>query len=154
NEINKEIKGGKLMNKSIKRVGIGLGLVAIILGSSISFSEPGSVKDPLATMSYVDKKIEQIMNYIDDKIANDQVNQELNGFVVVELEKDKTLILGAGSELILRSGEAKAISQVENGTDNGLADVTAGIDTKMDELIKLNHLLLTPRDDGRGARAT
>lgn len=146
--------GGKLMKNSIKRIGIGLGAAIIILGTTVSFSEPGSDRDPLVTMSYVDKKIEQIKYYVDEKLSGNSSSTSSNEFVVVEVSENQSLILGGGAEAILRSGEARSISKIIDGIDNGLADVTSGIDVRMDELIKLNHLLLTPRDDGRGARAT
>lgn len=136
------------MKKSIKRIGIGLGVI-ILLGGSIVFSEVGTDRDPLITKSYVDKKLDEIRSYIDRKVMNTDSNE----FVVVEIPKGKSIILGGGSEAILRSGQAKSISIITNGIDNGLADVTGGKDLKMNDLIILNHLLLTPRDDGRGASA-
>lgn len=136
------------MKKSIKRIGIGLGVI-ILLGGSIVFSEVGTDRDPLITKSYVDKKLDEIRSYIDRKVMNTDSNE----FVVVEIPKGKSIILGGGSEAILRSGQAKSISIIIDGIDNGLADVTGGKDLKMNDLIILNHLLLTPRDDGRGASA-
>ena len=147
-----KLLGGKTMKNNIKRIGIGLGAI-IILGGSVVFSEVGTDRDPLVTKTYVDsyvnKKIDEIRSYIDKKL----VNTEANEFVVVEVSKGKSIILGGGSEVILRAGQARSISKIRDGIDNGLANVTAGKDLKMDELLTLNHLLLTPRDDGRGARA-
>lgn len=142
------------MKKNIKRIGIGVGVGILILGTTISFSEPGSDRDPLVTMSYVDKKIEQIKYYIDEKTTGSIGTISSNEFLVVEIAKGQSIILGGGSEAILRSGEARAISRVLNGIDNGLADVTLGKDIQMNELVRENHLLLTPRDDGRGLKAT
>lgn len=139
------------MKNNIKRIGIGLGVISIVLGGSRAFSEVGTDKDPLITKTYVDKKIQEIKTYVDTKIFS--VNSKANEFVVVDLAEGKTLVLGGGSEAILRSGQATCVSNIRDGEDNGLADVTGGKDLKMDELIILNHLLLTPRDDGRGARA-
>jgi hypothetical protein len=51
--------------------------------------------------------------------------------------------------MILRSGIASA---VDSGM-GGLADVTAGKDIRHGENISQNHLLIVPRDDGRGVRA-
>lgn len=137
------------MKNKIKRIGIGVGVIIIVLGGTGVFSEVGTDRDPLVTKTYVDKKIGEIKTYIDKKILNTSANE----FVVVEVPEGKSIVLGGGSEAILRSGKAKSISRITDGTDNGLADVTEGKDLKMDELITLNHLLLTPRDDGRGASA-
>lgn len=140
------------MKNKIKRIGIGLGVGIMVLGTTVSFSEPGSDKDPLVTVSYVNKKIEEIKHYIDEKVSDNKGNESPNEFIVVEVLKDQSIILGGGSEAILRSGEATAISRIENGIDNGIADLTLGVDVKMGETIERDHLLLTPRNDGRGAR--
>ena len=138
------------MKNNIKRIGIGLGAI-IILGGSVVFSEVGTDRDPLVTKTYVDKKIDEIKSYIDRKILN--TNNNANEFVVVEVPKGISIILGGGSQAILRSGRSKSISKTINGTENGLADLTEGKDLKMNESITINHLLLTPRDDGRGISA-
>lgn len=89
---------------------------------------PGSDADPLVAKSYVDQFLT---------------------LVVVELAKGQTLVGGAGTEIILRSGTARAVaSQL-----GGVCDLTAGRDLPQGELVKTNHLLLVPRSDGRGIRA-
>ena len=52
-----------------------------------------------------------------------------------------------GTELILRSGEATAVGNIDG---DGVSDVTLGVDLKMGEKINRNHLLIVPRKDGRG----
>lgn len=150
------------MKSKIKRVGIGVGAIVILLGATTVFSEPGSELDPLVTLSYVEKKIEQIKYYVDEKIKNaNGGSQTIGSWEVVEVPAGKSLICGDGTEIILRSGEARSISKIttvvkdgkEEIIDNGLTDVTAGKDLGMDEKIIANHLLIVPRDDGRGAKA-
>lgn len=68
---------------------------------------------------------------------------------VVELEPGQRLICGAGTEIILRGGSGAVIDS-ELG---GLCDVTQGKDLRMGEAAPANHLLLVPRDDGRGIQA-
>ncbi len=70
------------------------------------------------------------------------------GFVVVEATKGQVVVLGAGSEIIVRSGETTAIS----GMYGGLADVSAGRDLNTGETITNQHLLISARDDGRGIK--
>ncbi len=149
------------MKNKIKRVGIGVGAIVILLGATTVFSEPGSELDPLVTLSYVEKKIEQIKYYVDEKIkSSNGEGQTIGSWEVVEVPAGNSLICGDGTEIILRSGEAKSISKIttvvkdgkEEIIDNGLTDVTAGKDLGMDEKIIANHLLIVPRDDGRGAR--
>ncbi|NLM10080.1 MAG: hypothetical protein GX213_04750 [Clostridiaceae bacterium] len=70
------------------------------------------------------------------------------GFVVVEASKGQIIVLGAGSEAIVRSGETTAIS----GMYGGLADVTSARDINTGETIPNQHLLISARDDGRGIK--
>lgn len=124
-------------------------VIGMILGGfgRTAFSEPGSQDDPLVTMSYVDKRIEQLKYYIDEKIG--QPNSSENGLEVVEVKEGQSIIGKAGTEIILRGGKAQVIA----GELGGLCDMTAGVDLKMWKDVSANHLLLVPRDDGRGVYA-
>lgn len=151
------------MKNIIKRTGIVFGAVVILFGATVAFSEPGSELDPLVTLSYVEKKIEQLKNYVDQNVSGSNTGTAVNGsWVVVEVPAGKSLICKDGTEIILRSGEARSISkisrEIRNGVeiiiDNGLTDVTEGKDLKTDQFISKDHLLIIPRDDGRGAYCT
>ncbi|SCG83913.1 hypothetical protein DW1_2349 [Proteiniborus sp. DW1] len=150
-------------------------LIAVIIvdASSVSFGQPGGSEDPLVTYSFVEKRIEQLKYYIDEKLSggntnsdnseiqrlkeeNEAIKKQLaqiaanspgSGLEIVELKDGQRLICGAGTEIILRSGSAKAIVS-ELG---GLSDLTGGKDLASNEPISLNHLIVIPRDDGRGA---
>ncbi len=89
---------------------------------------PGSEGDPLVTKAYVDKKL---------------------SMKVVELLPGEVLLGFSGTRIILRSGKATVIDS-ELG---GLCDVTQGIDARKGDIVLANHLLLVPRDDGRGIKA-
>lgn len=143
---------------------------------------PGTVSDPLATKSYVDMKVavlddlidtldataststgtglpdsesmEDLYAYVDEQVAKIPSSR----FEVVELEAGQKLLGGASTELILRGGAAVAITR---NSDDGLSDLTdssVGIQKNGNlingESIPLNHLLLVPRDDGRGIAIT
>lgn len=119
-----------------------------------STKEPGSKEDPIVTLSYVELKLEQLKDYVDQKsFSSNQPNTgdsvQSQTLEVVELKKGQNLIAGAGTEIILRSGQAVAIVS----SLGGLSDVTEGKDLKKDEKIPANHLLIIPRADGRGIRA-
>ncbi len=88
-------------------------------------STPGTSDDPLVSKSYVDSR---------------------TTYTVVHMQANQKLIGGAGAEIILRSGEATAIG---NGS-NGVSDMTEGKDLMTTDKVGTNHLLLVPRDDGRG----
>lgn len=92
-------------------------------------SPAGSQGDPVVTKSYVDSK---------------------SAFSPISLTAGQKLIGGEGCEIILRSGEATAI---DNGA-NGISDLTDGKDLITGNWVFLNHLLLVPRSDGRGIKAT
>lgn len=150
-------KRGYLLATGIIAVGITFSYFSV---SKATDYEPGSKEDPIVTRSYVEKRVEQLKYYIDQKIeelkgnaggGNSSPVMENPGssFVVLQLEKNQRLVCGAGTEVILRSGEALAVAS-ESG---GVSDVTAGKDLKMGESVSLNHLLIIPRDDGRGIKA-
>jgi hypothetical protein len=122
-------------------------LVSIVLGGTIVFSEPGSEDDPLITLSYFNKEIDKLKSYIDNKLESFGSGRDSNKLEVVELEAGQSLIGEAGAEIILRGGKASVIA----GELGGLSDITDGKDLFMDAMIPANHLLIIPRDDGRGA---
>ena len=139
------------MNKNkAKKIILILILISIMLGTGVAFSEPGSEKDPLVSLSYLEKRMEQLKFYIDEKfskISNDSQNGTSDSLEVVEILSGQSIIGKNGTEIILRSGKAKIVA----GELGGLSDITDGKDLGMDKLVPLNHLLITPRDDGRGA---
>lgn len=90
--------------------------------------EPGGSGDPLVTRSYVDQ-------YIQWKVADLKAGQVLKG--------------RAGSEFILRRGQAVVVDT----TGNGIPDVTGGADIYAGDRVPMNHLLVIPREDGRGIKA-
>lgn len=128
-----------------KKSFIALGTAVVLLGSNIVFSEPGSESDPLVTLSYVNRSIEQIKTYIDDRL-NSNTTPDI-GFEVVDVPSGHFLIANAGTEIILRAGTATAVVS----DLGGLTNVTAGVDIGKDQAIPKNHLLIIPRNDGRGA---
>ena len=138
------------MKNKIKKSIIIVTSAVVILGFTFAFSEPGSVDDPLVTLSYVNKQVEQIKQYIDIKLSNIS-GGSLSELIVVNLESGQYLIGKAGTEIILRSGKSTAYG-VE--VDKGLSDITDGKDIDNDvNYLPANHLLIIPRNDDRGAYA-
>lgn len=113
--------------------------------------EPGTDQDPLVTMGYVEKRIEQLQYYVDKNFAKageSQVNDSASNaavFEVVKLEAGQKVFFGASTEVILRSGEGSIISG-----ENGIADLTDGQDLANGQAVPKNHHLLVPKGDGRG----
>lgn len=79
-----------------------------------------------------------------------KVEELQKGFVVVEVSKDQKVLLGSGSEVLVRSGQTKAIQ----GELGGLADATAAADLSGGAPITNQHLLISSREDGRGIQVT
>ena len=135
---------------------------ALLIASScfmLSFgadAAPGSAQDPVVTKSYVDSVTAALTSRVDAlekaaaAVSTGSAVQAPAGFTVVQVAAGKTIIGGEGTELILRSGSATA---VDNGA-NGVSDLTAGADLKGGTAVEKNHLLLVPRNDGRGIKCT
>lgn len=129
-------------------------LIAVITMVYASTNDLGSEDDPIVTLSYLELKISQLKDYIDKKSFSPGDSQSADSvdnltYEVVELKKGQYLVAGAGTEVILRAGEATAITS----SLGGLSDVTGAKDIQQDEKIPTEHLLIIPRDDGRGLRA-
>jgi hypothetical protein len=67
-------------------------------------------------------------------------------FSVVQASKGQKLLLGEGTEIILRAGNADAVS----GPGGDLSNLTTGVSIANGTKIDQNHLILSSREDGRG----
>lgn len=88
-------------------------------------AEPGSSADPLVSKSYVD---------------------QIALFRVVTVPAGQRIIGAAGTEMVLRGGQATALTSAQGG----LLNASAGTDMQQGMAIPPNHLIIVPRDDGRG----
>ena len=111
---------------------LALAVVLSTVGAVTLFAAPGDSNDPIITLSYVE----------------DVVKKELS-FQVVNMNKGDVLIGEAGTEVILRMGNAEVIATQKGG----LADLTAGTDLADGTNMPANHHLVIPVDDGRGIKA-
>ncbi len=145
-----------------------LSLISFVLFSSLAVFTFSDSEDPLISKSYLDKKMQELRTDIirqvggkkesnkdSDDIVIDSGNSSYNSgesesssskFVVLHFDKGQKVVLGASTELILRSGKCKLLDP----TTNGIPDLTNGSNISLGQVIPLNHLLLSPRDDGRG----
>lgn len=103
--------------------------------------EPGSSADPLVSKSYVD----QVMASLPTR----EYVAQWTAFRVVTVPAGQGIIGDGGTEIVLRGGQATAVTTQQGG----LLNVTAGVDMKQGEPIPPNHLIVVPRNDGRGFRA-
>jgi hypothetical protein len=130
-------------------------MVVILLLLSFTMAQSttvGGESDPLVTLSYIEKRITELLTSIDQTYAKKSESSSSAAtpqYEVVFVKAGQSLILSSSVEVILRSGEATAIASF-NG---GLSNLTAGVDLSQGVAITKNHLLLIPRDDGRGLKA-
>ncbi len=145
-----------LKNKIV--MGILVGSMILTTGYVVKAAnyEPGSNEDPIVTKSYVDLQIDRIKEYIDNKTqgSNENTNNPSNignspSLEIVNVSKDQKIILDSGSQIILRGGKGKII----DSPNGGIADLTQGVDLKMNYDAPANHLLMIPKSDGRGIKA-
>ncbi|MBR4941935.1 MAG: hypothetical protein IKZ19_08055, partial [Clostridia bacterium] len=73
-------------------------------------------------------------------------------YTVVQLAAGQRVIAGESCEIILRSGTATVTLSAESL--GGISDITAGVDLAAGVSVETNHLLLVPRNDGRGILIT
>lgn len=113
---------------------------------------PGTTDDPVVTKSYVDQQIQQALNGGGGGSTNPtnptnptQPSQGTDEVKNVALKPGKILLADAGTEFIVRSGNAVIYTEVSSG----VADLTDGKDLLNGETAPKNHLLSFPRE-GRG----
>ena len=118
-------------------------LIAILSFGIFGFSDTvaGTDSDPLITLSYLEMRLENL-----DQNTEGECSISNPLYEVLKVDSEKILLLGGSTEIILRSGQARAFVSDKGG----LADITSGNDIGMDENIPQNHLLICPLDDGRG----
>ena len=142
------------MNKKSLVILVAAALMLAMSLASAAFAAggAGTASDPIVTKSYVDDEIESLKAEIEKLAATSGGSSAATStsdgavFVVVEVQAGQSVIGKEGTELVLRSGSATAI---DNGSV-GVSDLTAGADLMSPKAISKNHLLLVPRDDGRG----
>jgi len=142
-------------------------IISLALIGSLSFvtvaqadaPTPGSIDDPVVTKSYMDQRIKEevaraLGNGGSSNTGNNSSNNgntstsSDNSFETVQLEKGKTLMAEAGTEIIVRRGKTYVVS-----TDgDSVVDATTGKDVNKGNLIENNHLLIFPRET-RGIQA-
>ena len=122
-------------------------------------AEPGTTEDPIVSQSYVDAKIAALTGEISNlkqqlAAVGSQPTQPVQGGakfeVIGPLQPGKQIIAGESTEIIVRGAPAVAIASDKGG----VTDLIAGADIGTGQNVPLNHLLLVPRNDGRGVTVT
>lgn len=130
-------------------LGVVISVTAIV--GTVYAAEAGSSSDPLVSKSYVDDKIEQVLEKINSSSSSASGSTATAAtFTPVNVATGKTIIGGEGTEIILRSGNAQVVL---NGNDT-ITDATTGQALKEGTALSVNHLTIIPRGDGRGYKVT
>lgn len=158
------------MTKRMKLTAIILGI--LVVGTSVyaAKGDPGSSNDPLVTKSYVDNKIAEVsgsasssdLSKLESKIQAqtqmiDVLTQEINNlkeqgsssYEVVTVPAGQSIIGKQGTEIIVRSGNGQVLASA----GGGLQDMTEGKDLLAGSSVPKYHLVIIPREDGRGIYA-
>ncbi len=98
-----------------------------------------------------------VVSSINDIADDGQIDTDLNTgessastYVPVELQNGQVLLGDEGTEIILRSGSAMSYVDAENG----IVNASSGTEYMEGVNIPKNNILIVPRNDGRGVRAT
>lgn len=150
----KSIKHKKAAGTALAVVLIGL----MTLGALAATYEPGSENDPVVTLSYVEMRLSELMEAFQPRLESLEAAAGQTGsqtgeaaaetYEVVFVEAGRQIYFADSTQVILRAG---AMTAIGNAAGDGLADLTGGKDLKSGDPIAKNHLLLVPRNDGRGA---
>lgn len=122
---------------------------SVYSASATSAADPGTSGDPLVTKSYVDEAVSNLLATIGGD-STGSASTSGQAFVPVKATLGEKVIGGEGAEIILRSGTAISYT----ASQDGIIDVTTGQEYYNDSNLEQNHLLIVPRDDGRGALVT
>jgi len=146
------------------KIRIGVFILAVVFVAYPVFATAGSNEDPIVSLSYFNKRVAMINDVLIQEIKElenrietlETMNLEISNsnynvpkYKVVFVRKGDRISLNESTEIIIRSGEVYTIANIYG---EGMADVTVGRDLKDNEKILKNHLLITPRTDGRGIR--
>lgn len=152
------------MSKKIKLAAICIAAIATTIYAADSGI--GTSDDPLVTKSYVDQKVAEM-----NKLGNNNIDEELeaqqllietlladieklkaeknSSYEVVTVKEGQTIQGKSGSEIIVRGGEAIAVGSEAGGLQN----MTEGVDIEDGGVVPKYHLMIIPREDGRGLYA-
>ena len=145
-----------------KKMKLGMIMLAkLVVGSSVyaAKGDAGSSNDPLVTKSYVDSKVTQLQKTVEVQASMiDLLTQEINNmgkeesssYEVVTVPAGQSIVGKQGTEIIVRSGNGQVLAS----DGGGLQDMTEGTDLLGGSEIPKYHLVIIPREDGRGIYAT
>ncbi len=137
--------------KSKLVIGFEIFAATVLVAAATVFASAGTESDPLVSKSYVDDKIEQVLTIINGgSVSVDTSSASSATYQTVYLSAGETVMGGEGTEIIMRSGKANVYI---TGAD-GIVDATTGSNLNDGAAAQTNHIMIVPRGDGRGLKAT
>ncbi len=127
-------------------------ILTVLIVITVFAAQPGTADDPIVTKSYVDGRIDELLNAVENGgnipvvIPDDTVSGDK--YVPVHVGVSQKLIGGEGTEIIMRTGRAFAFVPGKEGIINA----TLGKDLLDSAEINKNNIIIIPRNDGRGIR--
>ena len=149
-----------MIKKTVKFICVLVVIITIsgVCAAASAARAPGGSEDPVVTKSYVDMRIDQVaanignapqagadMDALKQAVLN-ELRTEAAAFAPVHAAAGQVILGGEGTEIVLRSGRAAGFCPGENG----MVDATDGAEIYSGYDVPVNHLVLVPRDDGRG----
>ena len=127
-------------------------VTAAMLTAVTAFGAAGTQDDPLVSKSYVDDKINQVLEIVNGgSVSTDgTIAPSGTSYQPVYVSVGQVILGGEGTELILRSGKGNIYIE---GVD-GLVDSTTGKNLTSGDAATTNHMMIVPRNDGRGVKVT
>lgn len=154
--------------KKLGRAALTLTAALLAAVTITAAAEPGSSKDPLVTLSYLnDTFLNTILEEVEDRIGrrDRELEEKLGGqlpsggvssgsgsagtFTVVTLTQGQQLVGGVGCEVMLRVGSASCVA----ASAPGLVNETTGSTLSGGGSLSQNHLYMMTVED-RGVLAT
>ena len=127
---------------------------AAVLATVTAFGAAGSEDDPLVSKSYVDDKINQVLEIVNGGSVSLDSSGSMSAsgasYTPVYASVGQVVLGGEGTEIILRSGKGNIYI---TGAD-GIVDSTTGQNLTNGDTATKNHMMIVPRDDGRGVKVT
>ena len=136
------------MKKQIKLFMIALGILAVGTSAYAAKGEAGSANDPLVTKSYVDSQIAAISG--GGSLSKLESTVKAQEEMINVLPEGSSITGMQGTEIIVRSGSGLVLAS----DGGGLQDMTEGTDLLGSSEVPKYHLVIIPREDGRGIYAT
>jgi hypothetical protein len=127
----------------------------VLAGGTVFAATVGTETDPLVSKSYVDSKIEQVLTLINSNGAGTStstsasVDEDAIAEAVIQRINDGELTVDT-----VTSGSYTPVSVAVGQTIYGIADITTGSEMANGAPATKNHLMVVPRDDGRGIKIT